>query len=264
MAAEPEDSAAERHLRCAYRHHLRIDRHGPGLVGQHRHSFCQLEIITAGQVVIETPQRRFDCRAGDAVLIPSGCVHGLSYPEPVAGFVSIKFAVAGGALGSQAQALPTGPLCTGLQAALLACLPSGSVEPEAADRLVLEYSLAALVAHVAPEATEPSGGDAVMRKLDRILRRLDGRSIGVAELAQQLGLSPSRLSARVRAVTGAGCKPMIDRARGEAAARLLTYADHDIATIADLLEFPDPFTFSRFFSRVMGESPRAWRERTVG
>ena len=83
--------------------------------------------------------------------------------------------------------------------------------------------------------------------------------VRVEELAARLGLSPGRLSARIRAETGEGAKPVIDRARAEEAARLLAYADRDIAGIADLLGFPDPFTFSRFFSRMMGRSPRDWR-----
>jgi AraC-like DNA-binding protein len=56
-------------------------------------------------------------------------------------------------------------------------------------------------------------------------------------------------------------KSFLDQARQETAARLLAETDHPVGVIADLLEFPDVFAFSRFIKRVAGVSPRRVRQR---
>ncbi|HEX3134125.1 MAG TPA: helix-turn-helix transcriptional regulator [Planctomycetota bacterium] len=80
-------------------------------------------------------------------------------------------------------------------------------------------------------------------------------------MARALGYSPGHASSVFRAQAAMTLKSFLDQARQEAAARLLAETDHPISEIAELLEFPDVFAFSRFVSRVAGASPRALRER---
>jgi AraC-like DNA-binding protein len=55
-------------------------------------------------------------------------------------------------------------------------------------------------------------------------------------------------------------KTYLDLERAKVASRLLEYSDLNITEIAETLDFPDVFSFSRFFRRVVGMSPRPFRQ----
>lgn len=252
---------AESIASVCYRWHDRRGSPVGAAVERHDHACCQLELMTQGHATF-LADRDHDLGPGDALLLPPGCPHAIRY-RSACRYTSIKFDYDGPGLGRAAIPLPATPLRRALEAAITTCLVDPHAEPEAGLRLAVEHCLAALIAAVRPPSPPAAGGDPLLVEIGEILRKRAGRPIGVADLAAHLGLSPSRLSARIRAATGEGAKRLIDRSRGEQAARLLTYADQDIATIADSLGFPDPFTFSRFFHRVMGRSPRAWRREAA-
>jgi AraC-like DNA-binding protein len=246
-------------VRCRYRYHFRGGSPQGARVARHPNAYCQLELFQAGQASVDTGSGSHDLGPGDALVLPAGCDHAIHY-RSACRYSSIKFTLEGRSPGPAPIWLPDSPLRRVLEAAIESCLVDDRVEPERHPRSTLEHCLAALLAWTLPPP-EPASGDPLLQAVGSILRRRDGRALEVSDLARQVGLSPSRLSARLRAATGMGAKRLIDRSRAEAAARLLRYADHDIATIADLLEFPDPFTFSRFFHRLMGASPRTFRQR---
>ncbi|ACL61825.1 helix-turn-helix domain-containing protein [Methylobacterium nodulans] len=79
--------------------------------------------------------------------------------------------------------------------------------------------------------------------------------------AGDLGVTPARLRAAVRAVTGASPGRIIRDRRLLEAKRTLLYSDLGIAEVAYSLGFSDPAYFSRFFAKGTGEAPRAFRER---
>ena len=83
-----------------------------------------------------------------------------------------------------------------------------------------------------------------------------------ADLAARLGLSPRSLERLVRSHVGMTPKWLIEcRRLQHAATTLFTSPDIDLSVLAAELEYTDYSHFSRQYQRVIGESPRATRER---
>ncbi|MCS6896960.1 MAG: AraC family transcriptional regulator [Nitrospira sp.] len=78
-------------------------------------------------------------------------------------------------------------------------------------------------------------------------------------LAQYLGYSEKYCSELFRAVMKEPFSRYLARRRIEVASQLLTTTDRSIADIAAALGFSDQFSFSHFFKRATGLSPRGFR-----
>ena len=86
----------------------------------------------------------------------------------------------------------------------------------------------------------------------------------VPRLAELVGLSPSHLSARFRAVTGFSVLEYVKRLRMARARQLLMTTTRTIADIALDVGYADPFYFSRQFRQVNGVAPRHFRTSGAG
>ena len=78
--------------------------------------------------------------------------------------------------------------------------------------------------------------------------------------ADQLHISPVYLSRVVRQVTGRTVVDYINQMLLMEATFLLKTSELSITQIADRLNFADAPSFSKFFSRLKGLSPRTYRE----
>lgn len=78
-------------------------------------------------------------------------------------------------------------------------------------------------------------------------------------LAQFLGYSEKYCSDLFRSTMGESFSRYLKRRKTERAITLLTTTDKSVSDIAAILGFSDPFTFSHFFKRATGQSPRAFR-----
>jgi AraC family transcriptional regulator, transcriptional activator of pobA len=84
---------------------------------------------------------------------------------------------------------------------------------------------------------------------------------GIGQYAEKLHVSVQYLSICVRTVTQKTPSFFINNAVLTEAKALLLNTDHTLSAIADDLEFPDPFTFGKFFKRLTGTSPGKFRRR---
>jgi len=109
-----------------------------------------------------------------------------------------------------------------------------------------------------PEEGE-SEFDSLEWQIRELVRERDGTYLSVAEAAERVGYSPGHLSARFRAEHGVSLKTFLDRERARRAAELVRYSDLSFGRIAYEMGFGDGFAFSRFFKRLHGVSPRAFR-----
>jgi len=86
----------------------------------------------------------------------------------------------------------------------------------------------------------------------------------VSRYAETLGLSTERLNRLVRTETGHNAQALLhDRMLREACRRLVHVAA-PVSRIGFELGFEDPAYFTRFFKRLAGCSPRAYRTRALG
>jgi AraC family transcriptional activator of pobA len=144
--------------------------------------------------------------------------------------------------------------------ALLTLLTRQEPVPERSVRAA-EHLLAGLVdLQYCPEGEERVETELV-RTVHQHLGSRGGGPVSVADLADHTGYSRSRLSELFREQAGVTLKRYIDEHRAEAAEALLRYSDYNFSRIADTMGFPDLFTFSRFFKRMRGRSPREFRKR---
>ncbi len=83
------------------------------------------------------------------------------------------------------------------------------------------------------------------------------------QLARVAGLSPSRLRHLFRAQVGDSPRHFLEGQRLRRAVELLALSQQTIAEIADEVGFENPFYFTLRFKKQNGESPRAFRLRTM-
>jgi AraC-like DNA-binding protein/quercetin dioxygenase-like cupin family protein len=227
----------------------------------HAHPFWQLEIALSG---------RFRCRLGaergadlalapgDGLLIPAGVVHGFSYPRR-SRHVSLKARVAGVAAPAAPLALAALPGWPHLRDALVALVDHE--RPDAHRQHATGHLLAAVIALATAPAPEREVAPSLVEQVRALVEHGENRRWSVATVARTLGYSPGHASSRFRAQAAMTLKSFLDQARQEAATRLLADSPRAISEIAELLEFPDVFAFSRFVKRMAGVGPRALRER---
>lgn len=109
--------------------------------------------------------------------------------------------------------------------------------------------------------SSPTGGLGAERRaaLLRAVSEDPARRWTRGELARLLGISGLHLSRQVRKTFGMPLRQWLVETRIRAAAHSLREDAGSIGTIAVRFGYGDLFLFSRQFSRVMGLSPRAWR-----
>lgn len=83
--------------------------------------------------------------------------------------------------------------------------------------------------------------------------------IGLAQLADAVGVSVGHLQRSFRAQYGAGVVAHIQRLRVEEARRLLRESDMPVAAVAAAVGFESQSYFTRLFSRIVGVSPARYR-----
>lgn len=97
-----------------------------------------------------------------------------------------------------------------------------------------------------------------------MLRRDWQRVHTLAELAAAAHVSVAHYSALFRRQTGFAPIDFIIRLRVQHACRLLDTTELSIAEVAEQVGYQDPYYFTRCFRRVMGRSPRLYREVPKG
>ena len=86
----------------------------------------------------------------------------------------------------------------------------------------------------------------------------DGRG-NVAAVATRLGMSQRTLQRRLEAEK-VRFDALLDEVRRDLAASYLSQSSHQITTIAAMLGYSSPSSFSRWFAGAFGMTPLAWRE----
>lgn len=246
--------------RYLFHQDLEVGHEGPTAPRLHRHPFWQIEACLGGRIGVVSARGEEQVPVGGVVLIPPHTAHAFSYRGRRNRFVSVK--CDSPCTGQEGvRVLPPDGFLAGWQAALVAAV-AGSPRPDPAGEATVAALCAALLARCGPPSAAIQGGsDPVVGRMFALIAAQSGRRLGVTELAHRLGLSASRLQARVRAATGEPPKVHHDRHVAVIAARMLRYTGEPVAGITIRLGFTDPFAFSRFFRRVTGESPRACRQR---
>ena len=96
-------------------------------------------------------------------------------------------------------------------------------------------------------------------KLDRIIEEnIANPELSVAFLAQELAISRSGLFAKAKELSGETPNKLINQARLNTAAKLLTEGKHTIGEICYMTGFSSPSYFSKSFVNQFGVTPHEW------
>lgn len=87
-----------------------------------------------------------------------------------------------------------------------------------------------------------------------------GRHRQLSFYADKMCITEHYLGSVIKKVSGSTAKDWIDRAAITAAKVMLRHTDDPISTVADKLEFPNGSFFSKYFKRLTGLTPQAFRE----
>jgi len=93
----------------------------------------------------------------------------------------------------------------------------------------------------------------------RLFQRHHREQLSIGDMAAELGMSPSSLTQKARAVLGMPPARAFLRYKLERAAMLLQQTEMPINGIADYLGFENPFHFSRVFKKHYGRAPSQFR-----
>jgi AraC-type DNA-binding domain-containing proteins len=109
-------------------------------------------------------------------------------------------------------------------------------------------------------------GDDRVDELARKIQREPWQDWTVERMAREAGMGATRLTARMRELTGQPPAKWVIRCRLDHACILLNETDLKLASIADACGYRDVYFFARQFRQVFGKPPAAWREgkRTEG
>jgi AraC family transcriptional regulator, transcriptional activator of pobA len=120
------------------------------------------------------------------------------------------------------------------------------------------------LARALPDAAADPAAPSLPAHLARYRALVDARfrlQPSVASLAGELGISATQLNRLCRAQFGRGALELLHERMALEAQRQLAYTTLSVKRIGLDLGFADPGYFSRFFQRLCGVSPTAWRQQ---
>ena len=209
------------------------------------------------------------------VNVPPGTVHAFVFQPGTQGFVvtladeMLDFIYEGAqeirlVLG-QAACLPTGAaMAQGVQQIwreFNGLAPARDLVLRGLCSALLGQTARALLTQAQAPVNAASARHQLLQRLQALIETHFLAHWGVADYARALAISATHLTRCVKAATGQPVSHLIEARLLREARRQLTFTNKRLATISDELGFTDPAYFSRFFSRHMGLSPRAFRQR---
>jgi AraC family transcriptional activator of pobA len=241
----------------------------------------QLLVIFTGAGEMEAETQREPFRAPALLIVPAGVVHGFSFAQDTEGYV---VTLADTLLRDLARdersfrSLFAAANCASLEAdpvhfqEFADTLPklrrelvwSAPASAAAATARLTTLLVSAVRALHQPSEVASAAGNARAALVARLREKIEihlRSGWSVTQYAQALNVTPARLRAACMEVAGKTPTRVLEERLLLEAKRNLTYTNMTIAQIAYYLAFTDPAYFSRFFSKLAGESPAAFRRR---
>lgn len=107
----------------------------------------------------------------------------------------------------------------------------------------------------------PEPEDNLLRAINRLMAGWRGRTVVVADLAEALSFSESRLRVLFKEAAGIPLGGYIQNYRLNRAMALLRTTELSIADVAEEAGFGSPQAFSRIFKQEIGQTPRSYRKQ---
>ncbi len=228
-----------------------------------------LMLCVSGRGIIEAEGRSQHIRPGDVLLLPRGRSHyyRAHYEDPW----SVYWAHFSGNLAATLMQLLGADQLLSIHPGLIPRLVAGfqhllEVERTGYDLNAyieassqLRHLLVELVV-LKDQSARSSRSDLDVDALQQYMREQVHTQLTLDDLAGLAGVSRSHFAQRYRALTGYAPIRHFTHLKMEAACRLLDSGDQSIKQVAAALGYEDPLYFSRVFRRIVGVSPRGYRQ----
>lgn len=242
----------------------------------HRHAdLFQLLFVQRGRAVVEVEGRVSEITEASIQVIPPLCVHGFQFSENIEGYVLTLGAPLVASLEAQLGAplaILTSSGCYALNddARAFNMLFAGLFDEYDGNAPARDLVLSSLVnvlmvwiSRRGEQAAPPSGPDErnhqVLGRFVKLLEAHFREHLTVESYAHRLGISSVHLNTLCRQLAGKTALQMLHERLMLEAKRSLIYTTMSISQLSDALGFSDPTYFSRFFRRLAGTSPNAFR-----
>lgn len=245
----------------------------------HRHeALHQFQLLVKGSVTatLDGISTRFE--APFAMMVSPGVVHGFAYDRDCVGHqitlptaaLRSYFAHAPALLQALGQPIligpeamgNTAPACENLFCALAAEFHSqqtGRAEALHGQAILLALWFLRCEAATRAQTRQQTLRDTLVQRFNRLLEQHVRQQQRLRFYAQKLGVTADHLSRVCRATTGTSALDLLHERLMLEARRLLAYTPNPVSAVAFELGFDDPAYFSRFFSKLAGQSPSAYR-----
>jgi AraC family transcriptional regulator, transcriptional activator of pobA len=245
-------------------------------IAPHRHLHLhQVVYMHSGAAQITLDGARSALSAQSVVNLPSGCVHSFHFaPDAIGTVLTFPVPEWPEYFGPRADCAarlsrPFTAVDTGTLGDAIALLRQAYRSADILRTLALRHGtagvlLALLQGESGAEQAGAKKSDPRMARLRAIIDAAPSLTQNVATLAAQLGLSQRQVARLCHSETGRPVQALLHSAILREACRELAYTRLHIAQIAHRLGFEEPSYFSRFFQRLMGETPSQYRARMNG
>lgn len=233
------------------------------------HPYCQLEVCEAGHLLMQTDQGKFVLQAGDMLLLPPGTGHYVIYPDENNKFYSLKFE------SSQAPAAPrillTSPFNEWCIKSLNFCHPADAryaMPITESNRAIVEGVLKLCTEHFCQQDAGISRDEPEIFRKIRDSVMIAGSAVNVESCAEYMDMNAAQLNYQfAKALKKHSLSPeeysvkkLIDQTILYQIDRYLDFTTFSLSFIAEQLKFNNVYTFSRYYKRLTGISPRQRRQ----
>jgi AraC family transcriptional activator of pobA len=243
----------------------------------------QLLVVCSGGGEMEAETQRHAIRAPALLIVPAGTVHGFSFAEDTEGYVVTLADTLLRDLAREERSfrkLFANAICSSMESdpvhfqELSETLPklrrelvwSAPASAAAATARLTTLLVSAVRALHQPSDGISAAGNARAALVARLREQIEihlRAGWSIAQYAKALNVTPARLRAACLEVTSKTPMRVLEERLVLEAKRNLTYTNMTVAQTGYYLGFTDPAYFSRFFSKLAGESPAAFRKRVA-
>jgi AraC family transcriptional activator of pobA len=222
----------------------------------HAHDFWQFELVVSGSLEVKSSQIKLKAIANDCILIPPGIPHRMIFANKDQSSWSVKFKLETRKILNKIIILDRSTESMNTRNNILQIFNEFNTSSNS--YIILQYLLGMLI-ELEFQRETISADPNFITQVKELLDSYEGRPITINELADKLEYSRNSISKKFHTATGIKLKSFIDSRRVQIAARMLLYSDQKIITISEIMGFTDVYSFSRFFRRHKGYSPRQYR-----
>lgn len=229
----------------------------------HRHPCWQIEVIVNGKIETMIDGEIFTLEDNSVFVVPPENIHNFNKKHTsIANVLSFKFDFDNTPANLHSAIISDNDFSRHICSTLVNLLTENKVNRllSAGRQIALEYILGDIIHYCyAYKPQDTTHESRLVRELYEYIN-YHGKDVNVQSAADNFNCSTSFLKRHIKQEKGISAKAFIDRECFNIAKKHLKYSNLKLTQIAEIMNFPDIYAFSRFFKRMSGSSPSQYRK----